>query len=109
MTRCVPAAEVILASLPDKRFAVGLARLTMLKALVASARNWNTIPCSKEMFRKIPRSISRNPGPIRELRLTLPSAPPGPIPPGLPGPLAVNAAVLNHADNTLLVAQTRQR
>src|ERR1700761_6894269 len=109
MTRWVPAAEVILPLLPDERVAVGLARLTMLKALVASARNWKTIPCSNEILRKIPRSMSRNPGPINESRRTLPSAPPGPMPPGLPGPLGVNAAVLNHADSTLLVEQTRQR
>src|ERR1700748_2928249 len=109
MTRWVPPAEVILPLLPDESVAVGLARLTMLNALVASARNWKTIPCSKLMLRKIPKSLSRNPGPIRVARDTCPSSPPDPMPPGLPGPLGVNAAVLNHADSTLFVEQTRQR
>src|ERR1035441_5081000 len=61
------------------------------------------------MLRSRAASISLRPGPIRESRPTLPSAPPGPMPPGKPGPLAVNAALLNHADVTLLVAQSRQR
>jgi hypothetical protein len=42
MMRWVPAAEVILPSLPDARLAVGLLRLTQLKTLVASPRSWNT-------------------------------------------------------------------
>src|ERR1700727_972340 len=107
--RAVPAAPVILPLLPDEIDAVGLARLTMLKALVASARIWKVIPRSNLMSRKIPRSISRNPGPTRESRPTLPSAPPGPMPPTTPGPLAVNAALLNHAFVTLLVEHTLQR
>src|ERR1700722_19670420 len=126
MTRWVPCAEVILPKFPDEGaaprlggtpLAVGLARLTILKALVASARNWNAIPCSKENVRKIPRSISRSPGPFKESRVTLPSAPPGPMPVvvvqmpvvALAWQFATKALVLNHAVSTLLVAQTRQR
>src|SRR5271170_2648919 len=116
MTRWVPCAPVILPSLPDPRFVVGLPTLTQFKALVASARNWNAIPCSKEKVRKIPRSMSRNPGPRMESRVTLPSAPPGPMPVvvaqmpvvELAWQFAAKAAVLNHAVNSLPVAQIRQ-
>src|ERR1035437_6997735 len=109
MMRWVPDEPVILPLLPDPRLAVGLARFTQFMTLVTSARNWNTVPHGSETLRYRPASISLKPGPTSESRPTLPSAPPGPMPPGKPGPFAVNAAVLNHADISLPEAQIRQR
>src|SRR6202041_1404494 len=76
---------------------VGDPRLTTLKALVASARNCNWVSRYNLNVRKMPRSMSLYPGVRSEFRDRSPSAPPGPIPPGIPGPFWTNAAVLTHS------------
>src|ERR1035437_5892013 len=105
MTRWVPAAELMVPWEVEEMFPEdGLLRLTQFMTLVTSARNWNTTPRSKLMLRNRPASISLRPGPIRELRPTLPSAPPGPMPPGWPGPLGRNACPAAWANATVVLA-----
>src|ERR1017187_4230052 len=99
--------------------------------LVTSKRNWNTTLPSMFTSRSRPASICLSPGLLMVARLTLPSAPPGPMPPVTPGPLrmydiqaawaaailVLSAAIyvlLNHCVSTLLelwpvAPHTRQR
>src|SRR5262249_55181373 len=68
------------------RLVPGLLRLTMLKTLVASIRNWNIDRPFSGTSRKIPRSAFRMLGPLMMLRPELPSVPMAGV---------ANAAVLN--------------
>src|ERR1039458_3309172 len=82
------AVEVIVPCEPDVILPTdGLLRLTQFMTLVTSKRNWNTSFPSMFTSRSRPASICLSPGPITVPRLTLPSAPPGPMPPVTPGPL----------------------
>ena len=124
------AVEVMVPCEPDVMFPVlGLLRFTQFMTLVISARNWNTIPCPNLTSRSRPASICLRPGPMMVPRLTLPSAPPGPMP--KPGPLrmydipaawaaaifvlsAATYVLLNHCVSTLVelwpaAPHTRQR